>query len=70
MGKLLNLLTLAAIIYFVYWMIKRHFRHRKLAAQGIEIKNEGIRPITVFSIVMVVMYAMYMIYFFATGEQA
>ncbi|MGE4499925.1 hypothetical protein [Hydrogenovibrio thermophilus] len=64
MGKLLNILTVLALIYFVYWMLKRHFRRRKLASQGIEIKDEGIRPITLFSIVMVVMYAAYMLYFF------
>lgn len=64
MGKLLNILTLLGVIYFIYWMIKRHFRRRKLAAQGIEIKDEGMRPITLLSIVMVVMYAAYMLYFF------
>jgi len=63
MGKLLNILTLVAVIYFIYWMIKRHFRNRKLAAEGFEIKQEGIRPITLLSIVMLVMYGAYMVYF-------
>jgi len=67
-GKLLNILTLIAVIYFIYWMVKRHFRHRKLAAQGFEIKQEGIRPITLLSIVMLVMYGAYMLYFVFQGS--
>ncbi len=68
MGKLLNIFTVFAILYFGYWMIKRRIRHKKLAEQGYEIKQEGIRPITLFSIVMVGMYALYMLYFFLADE--
>ncbi|HBQ45187.1 MAG TPA: hypothetical protein DD716_06030 [Thiomicrospira sp.] len=68
MGKLLNLLTIAAILYFAYWMIKRRIRHRKMEQQGYKIEEEGIRPITVFSFVMVGMYALYMLYFFIADD--
>lgn len=63
MGKLLNLLFIATVLYFVYWMIKRHFRHRKLEAQGIIIQQQGLRPITLFALVMVACYGAYMIWF-------
>lgn len=66
MGKLLNLITLVAFLAFAWWMFKRWLRNRKLRQQGYEIKQEGIRPITLFSIVMVAMYGAYMIYHFST----
>lgn len=66
MGKLLNLLTLVAVVYFVYWMFKRHFRHRKLQQQGIPIKQTGMRPITLFSIVLLGIYGAYMLFHFSS----
>jgi gamma-glutamylcyclotransferase (GGCT)/AIG2-like uncharacterized protein YtfP len=62
MAKLLNLLTIIGILFFVYWSLKNHFRNKKLKQQGIQIKQTKVRPITLFSIVMLVMYASYMIY--------
>lgn len=64
MNKLLNLLFIAAFLYFVYFMIRRYFRNRKLEAQGVVIQPEGMRPITLFALVMVAIYGAYMIYFF------
>lgn len=64
MGKLLNLLTIIAVLYFAYWMLKRHFKNKKLEQQGYKIEKDKIRPITLFSIVMVVMYGIYMVYYF------
>jgi len=64
MGKLLNLLFIFAILYFIYWRIKTHLRQKKLAEQGIVIQQQGLRPITLFSIVMLVCYGSYMLYFF------
>ncbi len=63
MGKLLNLLTIVADIYLGYWMLKRHFQNKKLIQQGYEIKQDKIRPITLFSIIMVTMYGIYMVYY-------
>ena len=66
MSKLINLLTLLGLFYFVYWMIKRHFRRRKMIAQGYDPKQyekQGLRPITILSWVMVVMYGAYLVYF-------
>ncbi len=64
-------LTLLAVVYFFYWLIKHKLRQRKLAQQGIVVEQKGMRPITLMSIVMVVMYGGYMVYFFifktATG---
>lgn len=63
---MLKYLTLAAIIYFFFWLIKQKIRARKLAQQGIVIEQKGLRPITLLSIVMLVMYGGYMIYYFFT----
>jgi len=63
---MLKYLTLLAVIYFFYWLIKQKLRNRKLEAQGIVVEQKGIRPITLMSIVMVVMYGGYMIYFLLT----
>jgi len=60
---MLKYLTLLAVVYFFYWLIKQKLRNRKLEAQGIVVEQKGIRPITLMSIVMVVMYGGYMIYF-------
>ena len=60
---MLKYLTLLAVIYFFYWLIKQKLRNRKLAQQGIVVEQKGLRPITLMSIVMVVMYGGYMIYF-------
>lgn len=68
MVKLLNILTLIGIVYFLYWLLKRKLKQRKLAQQGIVIQQQGMRPITLFSIVMVSMYAGYMIWFLVQGE--
>ncbi|MGM0542212.1 MAG: hypothetical protein ACQEQR_07235 [Pseudomonadota bacterium] len=65
---MLKYLTLLAVIYFFYWLIKQKIRNRKLAQQGIVIEQKGLRPITLMSIVMVVMYGGYMIYFFLSGS--
>jgi hypothetical protein len=64
MGKLFNLLLIFGVLYFIYWRIKAHFHHKKLEAQGIVLEQKGIRPITLFSIVMLVCYGGYMLYFF------
>ncbi len=61
---MLKYLTLAAIAYFFYWLIKHKIRTRKLAQQGIVIEQKGLRPITLLSIVLLVMYGGYMLYFF------
>lgn len=63
---MLKYLTLLAVVYFFYWLIKQKLRNRKLEAQGIVVEQKGIRPITLMSIVMVVMYGGYMIYFLLT----
>lgn len=60
---MLKYLTLLAVIYFFYWLIKQKLRNRKLAQQGIIVEQKGLRPITLMSIVMVVMYGGYLIYF-------
>ena len=60
---MLKYITLAAIVYFFYWLFKQKIRQRKLEAQGIVIEpNKGLRPITLLSIVMVVLYGGYLIY--------
>ncbi|MDA3806830.1 MAG: hypothetical protein PF440_02865 [Thiomicrorhabdus sp.] len=61
---MLKFLTLLAVIYLLYYIIKQKIRNRKLAQQGIVVEQKGLRPITLMSIVMVVMYGGYMIYFF------
>ncbi len=60
---MLKYLTLLAVIYFFYWLIKQKLRNRKLAQQGVVVEQKGLRPITLMSIVMVVMYGGYLIYF-------
>ena len=65
---MLKYLTLLAVVYFFYWLIKQKLRNRKLEAQGIVVEQKGIRPITLMSIVMVVMYGGYMIYFLLTDS--
>lgn len=67
---MLKYLTLLAVIYFFYWLIKQKLRNRKLAQQGIVVEQKGLRPITLMSIVMVVMYGGYMIYFFLSGSES
>lgn len=64
MGKLFNLLLIFGVLYFIYWRIKTHLHQKKLAAQGIVIEQKGMRPITLFSIVMLICYGSYMVYFF------
>ncbi|MPQ75807.1 hypothetical protein [Hydrogenovibrio sp. JE_KL2] len=64
MSKLLNFLTLVGLIAFGYWMIKRYFHQRKLRQEGIVIEQKGLRPITVFSIVLLSIYALYLIVHF------
>ena len=61
---MLKYITLAAIVYFFYWLFKQKLRNRKLAEQGIVIEQKGMRPVTLLSIVLLVMYGGYMIYFF------
>jgi len=63
MGKLFKLLTVVAILFFLYYMVKRFFWHRKLKQQGRPIPQERFRPITLLSIVMVVMYGGYVVYY-------
>ncbi|NPA72997.1 MAG: hypothetical protein GXO35_09250 [Gammaproteobacteria bacterium] len=65
---LTKVLTLLAVVYFFYWLIKQKLRNRKLAEQGIVLEQKGLRPITLMSIVMVVMYGGYMVYFLATNQ--
>ncbi|WP_029407393.1 hypothetical protein [Thiomicrorhabdus sp. Milos-T2] len=67
---MLKYLTLMAVIYFFYWLIKQKIRNRKLEAQGIVVEQKGLRPITLMSIVMVVMYGGYMIYFLIFANNA
>lgn len=63
MGKLFKLLTIAAVLFFLYYMVKRFFLHRKLKQQGQTIPQERFRPITLLSITMIVMYGGYVIYY-------
>ncbi|BCN93188.1 hypothetical protein THMIRHAM_09730 [Thiomicrorhabdus immobilis] len=63
-------LTLLAVVYFFYWLIKQKMRNRKLESQGIVVEQKGMRPITLMSIVMVVMYGGYMIYFLLFQNQS
>lgn len=63
MAKLLNILTVLGVIFFIYWLFKRKLRQRQLAKEGIIVQQQGLRPITVFSIVMVSMYAGYMLWY-------
>lgn len=65
---MLKYLTLAAIAYFFYWLIKHKLRLRKLAQQGIVVEEKGLRPVTLLSIVMVVMYVGYLVYFLLTDS--
>lgn len=60
---MLKFLTLLMLVYFFYWLIKHKIRQRKLEAQGIQVEQKGLRPITIMSIVMVVMYGGYIIYY-------
>ena len=66
---MLKYLTLIAVIYFFYWLIKQKIRNRKLEDQGIVVEQKGLRPITLMSIVMVVMYGGYMLYFLLSGNR-
>lgn len=68
MAKLLNIITLLALGAFVYWLIKRKLRQRQLAKQGIVVQQQGMRPITLFSIVMVSMYVGYMLWYLFQSE--
>lgn len=64
MGKLFKLLTVAAILFFIYYMIKRFFTRRKLAQQGLSMPEERFRPITLLSITMIISYGGYLLYYF------
>ena len=66
---MLKYLTLLVVIYFFYWLIKHKIRQRKLEAQGIQVEQSGIRPITLLSIVMVVMYGAFMLYYLVFGSK-
>lgn len=68
MGKLLNILTLVGLVYFVYWLFKRKLKQRQFAKQGIIIQQQGMRPITLFSIVMVSLYVGYMLWYLFQAE--
>ena len=61
---MLKYITLAAIVYFFYWLFKQKLRNRKLAEQGIVVEQKGMRPVTLLSIVLLVMYGGFMFYFF------
>jgi hypothetical protein len=63
MGKLFKILTFLGLLFFIYWMVKRFFLHRKMKQQGLEIPQERYRPITLLSITMVVMYGAYLLYY-------
>jgi len=67
---MLKYLTLMAVVYFFYWLIKQKIRNRKLEQQGIVVEQKGLRPITLMSIVMVVMYGGYMLYFLIFANNA
>lgn len=67
---MLKYLTLIAVVYFFYWLIKQKIRNRKLEQQGIVVEQKGLRPITLMSIVMVVMYGGYMLYFLIFANNA
>lgn len=60
---MLKYLTLLAVVYFFYWLLKQKIRNRKLERQGIVVEQKGIRPITIMMLVMLVMYGGYMVYF-------
>ncbi|QKI89027.1 hypothetical protein [Thiomicrorhabdus xiamenensis] len=66
---MLKYITLLAIIYFFYWLIKHKIRQRKLESQGYQIEQQGMRPVTILSIVLVVIYGGYLLYYLATGGE-
>ncbi|MBO1924098.1 hypothetical protein [Thiomicrorhabdus sp. 6S3-12] len=67
---MLKYITLLAIIYFFYWLIKHKIRQRKLESQGYQIEQQGMRPVTILSIVLVVIYGGYLLYYLATGGES
>ncbi|CAN8140212.1 conserved hypothetical protein [uncultured Thiomicrorhabdus sp.] len=65
---MLKYITLLAIIYFFYWLIKHKLRQRKLEAQGYKLEQQqGMRPVTILSIVLVVIYGGYLLYYLISG---
>ncbi|BBP46105.1 hypothetical protein THMIRHAS_14780 [Thiosulfatimonas sediminis] len=65
---MLKYLTLLAIIYFFFWLIKHKVRQRKLEAQGYKIEaQQGLRPVTILSIVLLVIYGGYLLYYVLRG---
>ena len=59
---MLKYLTLMAVVYFFYWLIKQKIRNLKLAQQGIKVEQQGVRPITLMMFTMIVMYGGYLVY--------
>lgn len=67
---MLKYITLLGIIYFFYWLIKHKIRQRKLEAQGYKIEQQqGLRPVTILSIILVVIYGGYLLYYMVTGAE-
>lgn len=59
---MIKYLSLIAVVYFFYWLIKQKIRKRKLEQQGIKVEEQGVRPITLMMYTMIVMYGGYMLY--------
>ncbi len=64
---MLKYIVLAGIVYFFWWMLKRHIRHKKMQWKGEVVpEQKGLRPITLLSLVMVVLYGGYMLWYMVT----
>ncbi|MBN2646705.1 MAG: hypothetical protein JXR44_02845 [Thiotrichales bacterium] len=60
---MLKYLTLLAIGYFFYWLIKHKIRQRKLENLGYSVEtSQGLRPVTILSVVLLVVYGLFLLY--------
>ena len=58
--KLLSALLIAA---FLYYMVRRRLRQRRLERAGVVIEpGEGLRPITILALLMLGMYGGYLLF--------
>jgi hypothetical protein len=61
---MLKYLTLIGVVIFIFWMIKRQWRIKKMQWRGEPVpEQKGLRPITLLSLVMVVLYGGYMLWY-------
>lgn len=62
-SRMLKFLTALALIWFVWWRLRRFLWHRRLRQQGIEIPEEkGPRPITLMAGMLLAVYGGYMLW--------